>query len=873
MDFGKSCISIYGGNDANSSDHCLSGNIFYGFALNVIDSTISSCAHPQLSASSEYQQCLTESGAFVWDDIDKDYTNIMIATSIRSSVINVSNSNMMLDKLTINTTFTNEDNYNPFSIGSDSILLFLDMTITEDITLEFPNGCTSKCFQTYQNSPYEFHQLHVYCGEDITDNAAAMQSVFFYNVSSVNYTLPHQLFLNSSSAFYPGKPLDISYDVMDLHGNIISDWNGELSLILSSTDFSFETTMTIKRDGSGYKCDICDTGLFIQNARLDELMFDNTSYTIMARMKNDALFVNNLTVIVSECPSGFGLNEISSHCQECNIGEFSIEASRLPCKSCNNVPLTEIQGIDCNGGNSIIISQNYWVGINHSSSYDIVSKHCPSNYCAQRQGNYLALRSSNELCANGRDKMTPLCGKCIDGLTELYGSANCGECDTNAWWLWILYAIYSALLTLLFIIIYGIRQTKPPQEKPINPNKGKTITEEGSQYIRRAIFKVLVYYYQSLAFIFLNSDVYIHLMAFVDLLSLQSPLDSNTGINGFCWIDGLSARGEIMLTLIIPTFCALTLIIMGVIYEIKPYKVAKRTPYFIKASVGILLLFIGSISGICFKLIACRDIDNKSVHFYFGSDECYDRTWYLSLSVLILLVGLFCSFFLKLFMDHRNDETRKLMKTDEYVLSSFVRAYDLEKYYFWEVVMFLRRLIIAMINVLTDSNYTKNTLFIIMLVFLFLQFNCNPFQIKEVNSLESICLGCLLATLYILSNNFEDSLSVITLNIILLAPFIMFLIQFWMINSRAKKDASAPFIAVAISNSISLFCLDDCVDASFFALEFIIQNCIKNIINGANKIIFNVITDNESSKLLDKIYNVANKHPKHILSNEFTSLI
>ena len=186
-------------------------------------------------------------------------------------------------------------------------------------------------------------------------------------------------------------------------------------------------------------------------------------------------------------------------------------------------------------------------------------------------------------------------------------------------------------------------------------------------------------------------------------------------------------------------------------------------------------------------MIACRNIDNQSVHFYFGSDKCYDGTWTVSFIVLILLILLFTSFFMKLFVDHRDMDKRKTMKSDEYILSSFVRAYDLENNWYWEMVMFARRLIIAMINVLTDSASAQNILYIIVLIFLFAQINSNPFKIKEVNTLESVCLGCLLITLFILANGSQDGVSVFTLNIVLLLPFIMSLIQFGIINLKTKQ--------------------------------------------------------------------------------------
>ena len=345
--------------------------------------------------------------------------------------------------------------------------------------------------------------------------------------------------------------------------------------------------------------------------------------------------------------------------------------------------------------------------------------------------------------------------------------------------------IYSVLFTLTIVYLNGI--SRPGQIASKFEKIG--ISRAGGEFIRRATLKPLLYYYQALSCTFLNSGVVIHLMAFIEIFSFQFEFGRNNGkTSGFCWIKGLTAKYEILLNLVVPIFCSLTLIIMGILYKIKVYEVKKRKPYFIKSFISILLLFIGTISGICFKLIACRNIDNFSVHFYFGVDECYDFTWFIALSIIIFLILLFCWFGILLYRDHTNLSSQHLMILDEYVLESLVKSYNTEKYWYWELVLFSRRIIIAMINVLTDSIIAKNTLFILIFIYLLAQINCNPFRIKQINTLDTVCLCCLLMSMYILSNGVQDNLSLVILNFILLLPFILFIIQFCKINRKAFKD-------------------------------------------------------------------------------------
>ena len=64
------------------------------------------------------------------------------------------------------------------------------------------------------------------------------------------------------------------------------------------------------------------------------------------------------------------------------------------------------------------------------------------------------------------------------------------------------------------------------------------------------------------------------------------------------------------------------------------------------------------------------------------------------------------------------------------------------QYYFWELLIFIRRVIIALVSV-SEPNITITYLFIIIMgFFLFLQYLYNPFIIHEANRMEFILLMC-----------------------------------------------------------------------------------------------------------------------------------
>ena len=68
-----------------------------------------------------------------------------------------------------------------------------------------------------------------------------------------------------------------------------------------------------------------------------------------------------------------------------------------------------------------------------------------------------------------------------------------------------------------------------------------------------------------------------------------------------------------------------------------------------------------------------------------------------------------------------------------------------EEYYYWEYIIFIRRVSIAFYSVSVDDDSLTWIFIAVLIVFLSVQFQCKPFVIEVANDLESILLGCLLA--------------------------------------------------------------------------------------------------------------------------------
>eukprot|EP01083_Nonionella_stella_P015906 44489_1 len=798
----SSCLSVnsYSSTVADEHSVCILGNMFYGRAITLrYGANVTSCIYPELSVHNN-TECWHNYGPFNGETVDK-YTDTngdrFTATNVDVPLFTImGESTIIIYNAIISTQFedANGSIYNPFNLDPEwwfqsemnGIISFLDVIINESsnaIEIQFYEECINKCTEIHQESLNDIHQLHLNCINVPTESSSISLSESL-SLISLNNTLPYRVFLNSSGVFYPGGTLDLNYVILDSYDNIISDYNQSISIALLSTDFSFETTLYLQRLST---CDICETGLYVPNAKMNESA--NNSYIIVANVTDNSLHINDLNVTMTQCPTGYGFNSRLSICYECHIGECSIKPSLGPCISC--VGANTLKGVSCIGGDKVMISHNYWVAFNYFGDGQIVSQYCPNSYCNQiHSGLYLELLAFEQLCSLNRDPEVALCGSCKRGYSELYGSANCGKCDRHRYELWILLVIIPILFTLFIIFIDGnapfIPSDSPEQKskKCICCRKTCHLNDEAKQYIKISLAKPISYYYQCVTFILVNGGIFVYLSGFAEIFNFQFDFGQQNKSNssGYCVFKGFNAKFEIISRLLIPSCCILTLIIMMIVRKVRgQYRFCGRRVFLVKSAVSILLLTISSFCGVCFKLLSCRNIGNDYlVHFYFGSDECFDTIWFVSLFVLVLFVLIFCSLFMKLYDDHKKQDSEYL-KQNTYVLSSLVKSYKINQYWYWELIIFSKRLLVAMLTVVYMDNVTvKNILFVSLALYLCAQIYCNPFKTERINSLETICTLCLLLILYILDNatdEEESTFSLILLNMVLLLPLILWIIQ------------------------------------------------------------------------------------------------
>ena len=179
----------------------------------------------------------------------------------------------------------------------------------------------------------------------------------------------------------------------------------------------------------------------------------------------------------------------------------------------------------------------------------------------------------------------------------------------------------------------------------------------------------------------------------------------------------------------ITTLCAILFIMSKCIFR-KRLRIGTKKVNFQAAGLAVFLFIVGKIVDTQFKMISCRPVGTTSVHWYFAYTECYGATWIIALSTLLAIILMFGAVFLfarKLTTEQRADENR-------FAFQLCVRFKP--EYWYWEYVIFVRRIIIAFCAVGTTETLAKLIFVAIMVVFICIQWRNEPFASKQANQVR-----------------------------------------------------------------------------------------------------------------------------------------
>ena len=198
------------------------------------------------------------------------------------------------------------------------------------------------------------------------------------------------------------------------------------------------------------------------------------------------------------------------------------------------------------------------------------------------------------------------------------------------------------------------------------------------------------------------------------------------------------------------------------------------------------LIVIGKILDVLFRIMNCVNVGNQRVHFYFGHEYCYQISYWISLISLLVIVISFSLIFIKL---RSTSVSQRILR--HHPLNRFIYLFKPE-YYYWEYILFIRRILIALFSVSVQDITMKFFFIGILLFFLYLQISTNPFIVEEGNKMEFILLMCLIfiqGTKISSAFDFTSINIVISFLIILPIPLFVYYVYFgFRRRNKIEKD-------------------------------------------------------------------------------------
>eukprot|EP01084_Bolivina_argentea_P273244 465384_1 len=193
---------------------------------------------------------------------------------------------------------------------------------------------------------------------------------------------------------------------------------------------------------------------------------------------------------------------------------------------------------------------------------------------------------------------------------------------------------------------------------------------------------------------------------------------------------------------------------------------------------NIFLIISGSITKMSLKLISCIWLpNNKIVHLYDAQIMCFDGYWFFGFFCIILIIMAYIILFIMIY----KQKNKKF--NVENTFYKIISPYN-ESLWYWEGLLFLKRLMIAVLTSL-QFMFKTNIDYILcsfIVIFGFFHSKINPFKYNRLNIFEIICLLSLsvvsisCATNVINVNSAHSKLQSIFVGSFILMPFIIFTI-------------------------------------------------------------------------------------------------
>ena len=162
-----------------------------------------------------------------------------------------------------------------------------------------------------------------------------------------------------------------------------------------------------------------------------------------------------------------------------------------------------------------------------------------------------------------------------------------------------------------------------------------------------------MYYEQALAQLLSQGSFTLLSVYITDIFNLSITNSSRSDTdNGWCFMNGLTSKDKIFTDLLTPTMVFLMIVILFAMSKCRKTGIityfSKRQINFKNTFTSMVLLLIGNVLSVLFKLLNCQQVGKSTYHFYFAYEYCYGSTWWISLALLTLIIFIFSFIFFRL---------------------------------------------------------------------------------------------------------------------------------------------------------------------------------------------------------------------------------
>eukprot|EP01084_Bolivina_argentea_P254585 428021_1 len=593
---------------------CMTGNTFYNYALQLCGVVMTSCFRPEivdlllLNNKSDEQCHIGDFGVMNYDlktdigtfFVDSNISEIITLYNIGGGFYGSISTFMAVDNvqfialngitnITIaNISPTKDIQQDTFPLG----LMLVDSFNNSDVDILYNAGldCPIYCNALYHDDQnISIFQTAIRCNTYHTYNLKNVSSVMASNRTHLtNHISATRMLFQTDKYYYPGGILNINYSIMDKYNNIISKdrfmstYAIEYDVNFSINNLSYVQSIRFEENGT---CSICESGFYFGQITMQDV---GVTYIMNTDNTNQLIETNSMTFEVTDCPSGYGVSHNGLQCDKCPSGFFNIfESSNKSCCPCFE---NKNKGIQCNGGNDIILQKNYWVGIKgitqqvvfENDNDTIVSASCAAGYCCSNNKGCMYTYNMkhvqhtqfhSQLCSSYREPNSILCSKCVEGYSEVFLSTTCQKCDKTRY-LWLLYPfLYAVFISYYLLILYSTTKSNGNINHKVHHKTSKICMKlfypfrfiQKHQYVgemlKIIIMKIIMYYEQCLSNVLLNGSIHISTSSVADFFNLSFYENNSNSSAYFCFVKEMTAKWEILFgfIVIVIIFCIMLL--------------------------------------------------------------------------------------------------------------------------------------------------------------------------------------------------------------------------------------------------------------------------------------------------------------------------